>query len=57
MFPNAPKVLQAAEDGATIVTKDWIYDCHKRAARQNVQPYLLGQKKAPRPSKSRTEPC
>jgi hypothetical protein len=45
VFPNAPKVLQAAEDGATIVTKDWIYDSHKRAARQSVQPYLLGNKK------------
>ncbi len=45
VFPNAPKVLQAAQDGATIVTKAWVYDSHKRGARQPEQPYLLNNKK------------
>ncbi|CAD5178601.1 unnamed protein product [Musa acuminata subsp. malaccensis] len=40
-FPNTPKFRQVKSDGGTIVSKDWISECHSQKSLVDIVPYLM----------------
>ncbi|CAM6037623.1 unnamed protein product [Sphagnum compactum] len=42
-FPNTPKFKQVTADGGTIVSKDWIPECHRRRKLIDIDRYLLNE--------------
>ncbi|KVI05969.1 DNA-repair protein XRCC1 [Cynara cardunculus var. scolymus] len=40
-FPNTPKFRQVEADNGTIVSKDWITECHSQKQLVGIEPYLL----------------
>lgn len=40
-FPNTPKFRQVEADNGTIVSKDWITECHSQKQLVDIEPYLL----------------
>ncbi|CAK9199123.1 unnamed protein product [Sphagnum troendelagicum] len=42
-FPNTPKFKQVTADGGTIVSKDWIPECHRQRKLIDIDRYLLNE--------------
>ncbi|MCL7049077.1 hypothetical protein MKW94_007350, partial [Papaver nudicaule] len=40
-FANTPKFRQVESDGGTIISKEWISECHKQKQLVAIEPYLL----------------
>ncbi|CDO98078.1 unnamed protein product [Coffea canephora] len=40
-FPNTPKFRQVEADSGTIVSKEWILECHEQKKLMDIEPYLL----------------
>lgn len=40
-FSNTPKYRQVASDGGTIVSKEWISECHEQRKLVEIEPYLM----------------
>ncbi|KAG9160259.1 hypothetical protein Leryth_022562 [Lithospermum erythrorhizon] len=40
-FPNTPKYRQVASDGGTIVSKEWISECHEQKKLVEIEPYMM----------------
>ncbi|KAF8697645.1 hypothetical protein HU200_035834 [Digitaria exilis] len=40
-FSNTPKFRQVQADNGTIISKDWISECHKQRKLVDIEPYLM----------------
>lgn len=40
-FPNTPKFRQVEADSGTVVSKEWILECHEQKKLVDIEPYIL----------------